>query len=129
MTGLLLDTHTAIWWWTDTPRLGVAAYQALLAGDRPVHVSVISALEIAIKFRIGKLDSFPDPALDYPALMAANGFLTLEVGEHHALRAGLLPGEHRDPFDRLIAAQALAEGLTVVTRDPVFAAFGCKVLW
>lgn len=129
MAGLLLDTHTAIWWWTDTPRLGAAACQALLAGDRPVHVSVVSALEIAIKFRIGKLATFPDPALDYPALMAANGFLTLEVAEQHALRAGLLPGDHRDPFHRIIAAQALTEGLTLITRDPVFEQFGCRILW
>lgn len=70
-----------------------------------------------------------DPAVNYPMLMAQNNFSTLMVSNAHALRAGLLPIEHRDPFDRLIAAQALEENLTVVTGDPAFAAFGCKVLW
>ena len=126
---MLLDTHAAIWWWLDSPRLGVRARAAIVAAPEPVMVSAVAAIEIAIKFRIGKLPEFGDPLIRFPALMAANHFACLEIAQHHALRAGLLPGEHRDPFDRLIAAQALEENLTVVTRDPVFAAFGCKVLW
>ena len=128
-TGLLLDTHAVIWWWTNSPLLGDGARSALVAGDYPVFVSAVTALEIAIKFRIGKLPVFGDPAADFPAMMIANRFERLPVTENHALSAGLLPGPHRDPFDRLIAAQALAEGLTVATRDPEFARFGCRILW
>lgn len=125
---LLLDTHAALWWWRESPLLSVAAYRAIEGATRP-WVSVASAFEVAIKHRIGKLDDIGDPATKFPALMLAHEFVPLQVSQPHALRAGRLPGDHRDPFDRMIAAQALEEDLTVVTRDPAFAAFGCKVLW
>lgn len=128
-SGLLLDTHAAIWWWTDSLRLGGTARAVLMAGEIPVHVSAVTAIEIAIKFRIGKLVDFGDPATDYLALMVANNFKSLAITQDHALAAGLLPGKHRDPFDRLIAAQALAEGLTIATCDPEFATFGCRTIW
>ncbi len=126
---VLLDTHAVIWWWLDSPRLGPEARRVISAGDDPVFVSAVSAIEIAIKFRIGKLTEFGDPENRFPTLMAENQFTGLDVTTAHALRAGLMSGEHRDPFDRLIAAQALSEDLAVVTRDPVFAAFGCKTVW
>lgn len=94
-----------------------------------IYVSVASAYEVANKHRLGKLDVIGDPALKYPALMIEHGFVELSITGPQALRAGRLPGEHRDPFDRLIAAQALEDGLVVVTCDPKIAAFGCKVLW
>lgn len=125
----LLDTHTAVWWWRGSPRLGPMARDLIGRPDSDIRVSAISALEIAIKHRIGKFDGIGDPAANYSRLMAENGFVSLPVTENHAMRAGLLPGEHRDPFDRLIAAQALMEGLIVITRDPTLAAFGCKVIW
>jgi PIN domain nuclease of toxin-antitoxin system len=128
MSDLLLDTHAALWWWTDLPGLTPAARTAIEA-SRTVSVSAISALEVAIKYRIGKLDMLGDPAINFPRLMDAHNFSRVDVTEAHALVAGLLPGPHRDPFDRMISAQALASGMTVVTRDPAFAAFGCKVLW
>ncbi len=125
----LIDTHTAIWWWLDSPRLSAKARSAIAEADLPVLVSAVSAIEIAIKFRIGKLAEFGDPMTRFPSLMAANGFDSMPITQHHSLTAGLLPGDHRDPFDRLIAAQALTEGMTVVTCDAAFAAFGCKTLW
>lgn len=125
---LLLDTHAALWWWRESPLLSATAFQAIEEATRP-NVSVASAFEVAIKHRLGKLDDIGDPAIRYPALMDQHAFVALLVTERHALRAGRLPGSHRDPFDRLIAAQALEDGLTVVTRDPAIAAFGCKVLW
>lgn len=69
------------------------------------------------------------PAQRFPALMARHDFQTLAIPQDHALRAGLLPGPHGDPFDRMIAAPALIENLTVVTRDPKIAAFGCRIVW
>jgi PIN domain nuclease of toxin-antitoxin system len=125
----LLDTHAALWWWCNSPLLGSGARDAIAQADADVRVSVTSALEIAIKHRLGKLDDIGDPATNYARLMAQNGFASLPVTEAHAMRAGLLPGEHRDPFDRLIAAQGLIEGMTIVTRDPAFAGFGCNVVW
>ena len=94
-----------------------------------ILVSSVSGYEIALKWRLGKLAMIEDPAVNYPLLMTRNKFESLAVTDAHALRAGLLSDSHRDPFDRLIAAQALEEKLTVVTRDPAFAAFGCKTLW
>lgn len=125
---LLLDTHAVLWWWRDIPRLSPAALSAIEHNDA-ISVSAVSAFEVALKWRLGKLTMIDDPAINFPRLMELNGFASVAVAEVHALRAGLLPGEHRDPFDRLIAAQALEDGLTVVTRDAAFAAFGCKVLW
>ncbi len=127
--GLLLDTHAAIWWWLDSSRLSATARAAIIAEPQSVYISAVTAIEIAIKFRIGKLAEFGDPKRRFPELLAADDFESLAITPSHALAAGLLAGAHRDPFDRLLAAQALEEGLTVVTRDPELAAFGCKVLW
>lgn len=125
---LLLDTHAALWWWRASPLLTVAARRGIEDAGI-IYVSVASAYEIANKHRLGKLDDIGDPARKYPALMIEHAFVELKITAPHALRAGRLSGEHRDPFDRLIAAQALEDGLIVVTRDPALAAFGCKVLW
>ena len=88
-----------------------------------------SVWEIAIKTRSGKLTAIVDFERDYPVLMERNGFTPLVATNDHALRAGFLPGNHRDPFDRMLAAQALAEDLTLLTRDRQIAAFGCRTLW
>jgi PIN domain nuclease of toxin-antitoxin system len=129
MARILLDTHAAVWWWTASPRLGDAAHQVLKDGMDDIWVSAASAFEIAIKHRLGKFDDIGDPIERFPRLMSENHFLSLDVTQAHALAAGRLAGAHADPFDRLIAAQAIAENLTVITRDPEFTAFGCKVLW
>jgi len=128
VTALLLDTYIALWWWRDMARLSPVAIAAIEDGDT-ILVSAASAYEITQKWRIGKLPMIDDPATNYPKLMLDNDFVALAITQEHTIRAGLLPGEHRDPFDRLIAAQALIEGLTIVTRDPEFSAFGCQVLW
>lgn len=128
MADLLLDTHAALWWWRDLPKLSRAAIAAIEDGPS-IAVSAISGLEIAIKWRTGRLTMIDDPVMNYPRLMRENGFIDVAIEPSHALSAGTLPGNHRDPFDRVIAAQALALGLIVVTCDPAIAAFGCKVLW
>lgn len=94
-----------------------------------IHVSVASAAEVAIKNRVGKLNDIGNPLERFPELMAANRFISLPFSQQQALVAGLLPGDHRDPFDRLIAAQALDLDFTILTCDSVFIDFGCKVLW
>lgn len=124
----LLDAHTLIWWWTASPKLGGAAREILENGS-PVLVSAAAVWEIATKSRLGKLPEVADFAGQYDALMDRDGFGTLAISDAHCLRAGYLPGAHRDPFDRLIAAQALIENLTVLTRDREIAGFGCRTIW
>ncbi|MEH3108284.1 MAG: type II toxin-antitoxin system VapC family toxin [Sphingomonas fennica] len=128
MDGLLLDTHSLIWWLLGNNRLSTRAAAAIAEAD-PIWVSASSAWEIATKVRIGKLPDMAERMAGYRRDLELEGFRTLAIDQRHALRAGALPGRHGDPFDRILAAQALIEGLTVVTRDPAIAKFGCKVLW
>jgi PIN domain nuclease of toxin-antitoxin system len=111
---LSLDTHVFLWWLADPRLLSKAARKAIGNGENSVYVSAAVAWEIAIKRAIGKLDA---PA-DVQAAMAANRFLPLPITISHALEVEALPNHHRDPFDRLLIAQALHEGLTFVSRDP-----------
>lgn len=127
--GFLLDTHSLLWWWTDARRLGSSAYDRISSGSERIIVSVANVWEIAIKSAAGRLDEIEDFRRDYGPLMKENGFDLLAITDEHAMAAGFLPGTHRDPFDRLIAAQALVEDLTVITRDRQLAALGCKTLW
>lgn len=129
MTRYLLDTHAALWWWTDPAPLGNGARAAIAEASGDVFVSVASVWEIAIKTQSGKLKVIDNFEQDYLPLMRANEFRSLGITDVHALKAGFLESPHRDPFDRLIAAQALIEEMIVITRDPEIAAFGCKTLW
>ncbi|GAA0732801.1 type II toxin-antitoxin system VapC family toxin [Sphingomonas japonica] len=125
----LLDTHALLWWWLDDRALPGRAIEAIKARSQTVFVSPVSALEIAIKVRIGRLDVMREPLERFDELVSRDALTQLPISYVHARHAGLLPGVHRDPFDRLIAAQALIEGLTVITRDREISRFGCKVLW
>jgi len=127
---LLLDTHALLWWFTDDERLTNTARQAIADEANEVFVSAASAWEIATKQRLGKLDGVPQAAERFAELVAANGFLQLPLSQSHGLRAG--GGyrlAHRDPFDRMLAAQSELESLILVTRDPVFGEFGSRTLW
>jgi PIN domain nuclease of toxin-antitoxin system len=125
----LLDTVALLMWWTEPDRLGRRARDLIEERQAVQHVSPVSVWEIANKDRLGKLPQVRQFATEQAALVRANGFRTLELTSDHALRAGYLPGPHRDPFDRLLAGQALVEGLAVVTNDPEIARFGCEVFW
>ena len=125
----LLDTVALVTWWGDSPRLGREARMVLEQSGDAMLVSPVSVWEIANKNRLGKLPEFDGFAEDWAGLCRNDAFTLLPVSGDHAVRAGRLPGEHRDPFDRLIAGQALVENLVVITNDPQIAAFGCKVLW
>src|SRR4051794_34918073 len=111
---LLLDTHVFLWWLDDPRLLSKAAWKAISDGMNTVYISAAVAWEITIKRSLGKLDA-PD---DLEAAILANRFLPLAVTIPHALAVRTLPEHHRDPFDRLLIAQARHEGFKIVSRDP-----------
>lgn len=121
---LLLDTHALLWWLADDPTLSAEAISAVGEAGNSVYVSAVSAWEIAIKRSIGKLRA-PDNLEDQ---LSAHRFTPLPIQFRHALAVGKLPHHHRDPFDRLLIAQALAEGLTIVTRDIHMPRYGVDII-
>jgi PIN domain nuclease of toxin-antitoxin system len=126
---LLLDTHTLLWWLEENPSLPAAARKLIAHKNHEVLVSAASAWEIATKVRLGKLPIAIDLAHDFSAYLKRERFDTLAVTAEHGIRAGLLPGPHKDPFDRMLIAQALAENLTFVSNDAVFDGYGVKRAW
>jgi len=126
---LLLDTHALLWWWGNDPQLSEAARAAIADESNEVFVSAVSAWEIATKQRIGKLPTWPMPTGGFNQLVAAEGFVHLSVAADHAWHAGSLAWAHRDPFDRMLAAQATLDRLLLVTRDPVFSDLRVATHW
>ena len=126
---LLLDTHVLLWWLAEPERLSPAAHEAIADPGNRVHVSAASGWEIATKVRLGKLPAAGDLLNDLPQLLAAQGFEPLPVSLQHGLHAGHYPMAHRDPFDRLLAAQAELGALPLVSLDPALQAFPCALLW
>jgi PIN domain nuclease of toxin-antitoxin system len=122
---LLLDTHVWLWWQADDSRLGPTA-RRYIATAREIRFSAASAWEIAIKCAIGKL-TLPKNA-DIESELERDGFVPLSIEIAHADGVRALPALHRDPFDRLLVAQALAEGLTIVTADPDLARYDVPVV-
>jgi PIN domain nuclease of toxin-antitoxin system len=126
---LLLDTHALIWWVEDHPLLGAAARRAIKDFENEVIVSPVSAFEITTKYRLGKLPEAERLALDFDGERLKERFATLEITTRHAAMAGSMPIPHRDPFDRLLIAQALTENLTLVSNEALFDRFGVQRLW
>lgn len=126
---VLLDTHTLLWWFTDDQRLSGQARGLIAEESNVVFVSAASAWEIATKQRLGKLDDVPHAAERFTELVAADGFGHLAVNHLHSVRAGGYAVAHRDPFDRMLAAQSELEQLILLTRDPAFKLFDIKTLW
>ena len=126
---VILDTHALIWWWANDPRLANGMRDLIEDKATTVFVSAISALEIGIKVRLGKLPEMQSRIGQFHEAVRDDGFVHLNLHYQHAITAGLLPGDHRDPFDRAIAAQGLVESLPIITHDGAFSDFGCKVLW
>jgi len=125
---LLLDTHALIWWATLHANLSAKVKRALRDLDSEVFVSAASAWEIAIKARIGKLD-WPAEAGSVNDYVIGQGFRALPISLEHAERAGRLAIQHRDPFDRMLIAQALAEDLLLVSNETLFDSAGVRRHW
>lgn len=121
---LLLDTHALLWALAEPRELATSARDAIEDGRNEVLVSAVSAWEIAIKRTLGRLDA-PEELV---GAMHEAAFAPLAITVEHALVAGVLPLHHRDPFDRMLVAQAIVEGLTIVTRDTRFSSYGVPLL-
>jgi len=122
---LLLDSHAFCWWLADDPKLAAAARQAVADPSSVVHVSAATVWELSIKASLGKLRL---EGADLLEEVEANDFVELPITARHAAAAASLPRHHGDPFDRMLIAQAQAEGLTIVTRDAVFRDYGVALL-
>ena len=116
----LLDTHILLWWISNDPRLDAACRAIINDPQNRILVSSASAWEIATKYRIGKLPEAKELVETYAQTLQRAKFLELAITTAHALRAGSLPIAHRDPFDRMIMAQAELENLTLLTTDKAF---------
>ncbi len=126
---LLLDTHVVFWAIVDVDLLSKSAQLAIRAKNNEVHVSVVNVWEMAIKVGIGKWPEADVLVAKFEQEIAAAGFRLLPISVDHVRRAGLMVSPHRDPFDRLLAAQAEIEGLTLVTADAKLASLGAPTLW
>jgi PIN domain nuclease of toxin-antitoxin system len=126
---LLLDTHALIWWFAGDASLSDNAQAAIVDAANEVLVSAASAWEIATKFRIGKLPRAAALAADVAGAIAGQGFVQLPITLRHGQTAGNLPGPHRDPFDRVLIAQALLADLVLVSNEAVFDRYGVRRMW
>ena len=125
----LLDTHALLWWLAGNTRLPVAMRTAIDAPDAETLVSVVSLFEIATKHRLGKLPLEPEVAADLAGTVVGHGFALLALDARSAEIAGRLPGPSRDPFDRLLIAQAITADLALVSNETAFDDYGVRRLW
>ncbi len=120
MKSYLLDTHIALWWAAGSPRLSERAKALIKSKDNPIFLSVVSVWEASIKSALGKMQLPGKPAPFFQALAQRSNFTILPVHLSHAAGVHSLPPVHRDPFDRLLISQAIAEDLIVISDDQVF---------
>ena len=126
---LLLDTHAFLWWLDGDRRLSLKARRLIADETNAVLVSAASAWEITTKSRLGKLPGAQDVAADVVGSIAAQSFIPLDITVLHAQRAGGIAGAHRDPFDRMLIAQAHLEDVAIISDDRVFDDFAVRRIW
>ncbi len=126
---VLLDTHALLWWLSDDPALAPRARKVIAETRNVLFVSAASAWEIATKVRLGKLPTAADLAADFSGHLEREGFQVLAISGEHAIRAGLLPGLHKDPFDRMLIAQAQGENMPIVSNEKLFDGYGVRRIW
>ncbi len=125
----LLDTHALLWWLSDDPALTRTARRIIAETKNSLVVSAASAWEIATKVRLGKLPTGVDLASDFSGQIQLEGFELLPISAEHGIRAGLLPGPHKDPFDRMLIAQSQAENVPIISNEAVFESYGVRRVW
>jgi PIN domain nuclease of toxin-antitoxin system len=126
---LLLDTHAFLWWLDGDRRLSIKARRLIADEANSVLVSAASAWEITTKTRLGKLPGAKDVSADVLGCIGNQGFVPLDITVLHAQRAGALAGDHRDPFDRMLIAQAQLEDVAIISDDRIFDAYGVRRVW
>ena len=125
----LLDTHTFLWWITDHPKLSSRIYEIMGDGNNELFLRAASGWEIAIKMRLGRLQLPDSPEPFILEQMQINAIKSLPIHMSHALRVYTLPDHHRDPFDRMLIAQAQIENFPILTADPQMARYQVEAIW
>jgi len=128
MTSMLLDTHTAIWFFNGSPSLSETAKQAILDPNNRINVSVVSVWELAVKINVGKL-KFSGGVAGFLKLIDSNGFRLLNIAPKHLLELERLPLHHRDPFDRILIATAMSERMSFITADGNMPQYSLQCVW
>jgi PIN domain nuclease of toxin-antitoxin system len=126
---VLVDTHALVWWVTDNANLSPRSRVLFADDDNEILVSAAVAWELATKARSGKWPEAHAIAMQISSVIDENRFTPLSITVEHARVAGLFVWQHRDPFDRMLAAQAQTEGIPLLGADPVFSSFGTSVIW
>ncbi|MBN1959714.1 MAG: type II toxin-antitoxin system VapC family toxin [Deltaproteobacteria bacterium] len=126
---LLLDTHVLLWWLFNDDKLSIAARALIADRANKILISSASGWEIATKYRLGKLPSASTLVQDIPGWVQRAGFTELPVTLTHAQRAGLWPQKHRDPFDRMLAAQCYIENISLISCDNDIHCFNINIIW
>jgi len=126
---LLLDTHTFLWWITDDPQISAKAHELMGDSQNDLYWSAASTWEVAIKYALGRLPLPDAPAMYLPAELGKNRIESLPIIDTHAFQAGLLPRHHRDPFDRMLVAQAQVEAFGIVSNDTKIRLYNVNVYW
>ncbi len=126
---LLLDTHALLWWWFNDKQLSLIAREAIANPENTLLVSAASIGEISTKYRLGKLAHAQDAVERMDELMQASNFSDLPITRAHALLAGSFTHVHKDPFDRMLAAQSMQEAVPIITANPMIASLGAETLY
>lgn len=125
----LLDTCALLWWWSEPASLSSNALNSIKNPKNEIFISAASAWEIATKHRIGKYPEGKGIIREWYDRIASDRIQEIAINSFHALKAGSIEADHRDPFDRMIASQSLSENIPVITPDPAFTALGAEQIW
>ncbi|MCA2374050.1 type II toxin-antitoxin system VapC family toxin [Agrobacterium genomosp. 3 str. CIP 111-78] len=125
----LLDTHALLWWLSDDEQLSADVRDIISDLDNDIHVSAASAWEIATKFARGRLPGASLILPDFAGVVRQEGFLELPINSAHMVRSAMLPGDHRDPFDRILAAQSILENMALISIDEKIPSLGIMTRW
>jgi PIN domain nuclease of toxin-antitoxin system len=126
---ILLDTHTFLWLVTDHPNASKTAKQLFMNTKNSFYLSAVCSFEIAVKYSLGKLELREPPQLFIHNRIKANSFIPLPITIEHSLVLADLPFHHRDPFDRLLIAQAIVEDIPILTADKIFSLYPAQIIW